>query len=371
MRTTPFLFISCIFILASCSREKTNDLIPFSDGKLWGYADRNGNTAIEKQFTAAGFFSQEGLAPVADQNSKWGFIDSTGTFVIQPQYEEANRFSEGLACVKKGDDWGFVSIKGEMVIPHQYSYPGYFVKGLACVAKGAVGSHEWGFIDPTGKEIIPFKYQQALPFDKNGYAAVNQGKWFFINSRDQFLCPDGYETDESGRANEMFFSEGLARVKKNGLFGFIDDSCREVIAFKFDFAGNFSEGMAAVRTGDKWGYIDKSGNTVIEPRYYNALKFTEGLAMVTNENELSGYIDNTGKEVLPITYSSASAFINGVAIVKNTGNGYFLIDKTGKKISNEYDMMFTPGVVYCPDGMFHVWKGSARGFIDNTGKEFF
>lgn len=374
MKNNNYFFLSIVFIsavLSSCSKEKTNDLIPFSKNKKWGYSDKNGNTVISKQFSEASFFSAEGLAPAADEAGKWGFIDSSGTFVISPQYDEAHRFSEGLACVEKGTNWGFINVKGETIIPHLYSYPGEFTEGFACVALGEVGLHSWGYIDKTGKELTGFNYTYALPF-KNGLAAVNGDGWNFINSKGESLCSAGYEPDLSGRANEMFFQEGLARVKKDGLFGFIDNSCSEIIPFRYNFADNFSDGMAAVNVGEKWGYIDLKGNMVIEPQFINAWYFSEGLAPVGNDKELYGYIDKTGKEVLPITYISAGKFIHGTAVVKMPEGNYFLIDKTGKKISKEYDMIFTSGVNYTPDGMFEVWiNNDDKGYIDTTGKELF
>ncbi|MCX7985750.1 MAG: WG repeat-containing protein [Bacteroidales bacterium] len=39
----------------------------------------------------------------------------------------------------------------------------------------------------------------------------------------------------------------------------MDKSGKEVIPLKYDDAGYFSEGLARVKLNDKWGYIDKNG----------------------------------------------------------------------------------------------------------------
>ena len=57
------------------------------------------------------------------------------------------------------------------------------------------------------------------------------------------------------------FSEGLALVKLNGKYGYIDKQGNEVIPLKYDYANNFLEGLALVRLNGKYGYIDKQGNS--------------------------------------------------------------------------------------------------------------
>ena len=63
------------------------------------------------------------------------------------------------------------------------------------------------------------------------------------------------------------FAEGLARVWKGGLFGFVNRRGEEVIPCKYELAMDFAHGAAAVRIGDKWGYIDRAGEWLVEPVY--------------------------------------------------------------------------------------------------------
>ena len=68
-------------------------------------------------------------------------------------------------------------------------------------------------------------------------------------------------------------------------YGFIDKSGKVVIELQFDDAGYFSEGLARVEKDGKWGFIDKSGKVVIEPQYDYVGDFSEGLAKVQNEKD--------------------------------------------------------------------------------------
>ena len=76
------------------------------------------------------------------------------------------------------------------------------------------------------------------------------------------------------------YSEGLAWVRLNGKYGFIDKSGTEVIPCKYDYAYFFSEGLAEVKLNGKYGFIDKSGRLVIPCKYDGTYSFSEGLAKV-------------------------------------------------------------------------------------------
>lgn len=86
------------------------------------------------------------------------------------------------------------------------------------------------------------------------------------------------------------FSEGLAYVRVNGKYGFIDTAGNMVIEPQFDDAFSFSEGLASVRVKKQkeslWGYIDKSGKMVVKPQFVGIDDFHDGLARVEIELEL-------------------------------------------------------------------------------------
>jgi hypothetical protein len=109
------------------------------------------------------------------------------------------------------------------------------------------------------------------------------------------------------------FSEGLAGVKTDGKWGFIDKTGQIVIPPHFDWGADydlgffaigprFSEGLAAVEIDGKWGFIDKSGQMVIQPQFAKPSLFAKpyyfvgGLALVLAGEEW-GYIDKAGKYV--------------------------------------------------------------------------
>ena len=75
----------------------------------------------------------------------------------------------------------------------------------------------------------------------------------------------------------------------------------EPIAPRYEDAKPFTEGLAAIKENGKWGYIDTQGNTVIPCQYDLAFPFSEGLAIVgvkgagdLYESYTLGFLDRTG-----------------------------------------------------------------------------
>jgi len=78
------------------------------------------------------------------------------------------------------------------------------------------------------------------------------------------------------------FSESLAAVKVNGLYGYIDRTGSLKIKPRFANAGSFRNGLAPCldEPTRKWGYINPKGIWVISPRFIAAEKFCDGYARV-------------------------------------------------------------------------------------------
>lgn len=160
------------------------------------------------------------------------------------------------------------------------------------------------------------------------------------------------------------FSEGIARVKLNSKWGFIDEAGNEIINPKYDEAGTFSEDATPVKFNGKYSLIDKTGKEIILPKKYDFINsFSEGLASVVYKYKW-GFIDRNGKEIIPLKYETVGAFSEGLAPVKLKGK-WGAIDKTGREIISPRFEDFGEFSA----GLASVTIGIKKGFIDKTGKE--
>jgi len=137
---------------------------------------------------------------------------------------------------------------------------------------------------------------------------------------------------KAGPGEETVFSEGLAPVKEDDEWGYINIKGEYVIKPQFKYAFQFSEGLAPVMNdyGD-WGYINNKGEYVIEPQYRWCEKFSEGLAAVEDIKSGWGYINSDGEYVIEPDFNTAYSFINGFAIV-NGKDGWVCINTKGETV---------------------------------------
>lgn len=100
------------------------------------------------------------------------------------------------------------------------------------------------------KYLLSLPDEEFVSFEGNG----NYG--YKLKSTGEVVIPLKY-TDVCS------FFEGLAWVKLNGKYGYINKIGEIIIPFNYDDAGYFMEGMTYVKLDGKMGFIDKTGKVVI------------------------------------------------------------------------------------------------------------
>ena len=242
---------------------------PFSDGLAavgkgdkFGYIDTKGNEVIPLSDKYCSESFHDGLAAVF-KDEKYGFINKKGELVIPYTFEDtsemgdASEFYEGFTIVCKNGKSSYVDKSGKELNIGDYSYILNFSDGMAVVNKDG----KYGFIDTSGKEVIPCAYEEATSFSE-GYAFVKKdGKYMQIDKSGKILNTFNYE-------RISVFHDGFAGVsKRNGdetLGGYIDKDGKEVIPCIYNIFSDFSEGLAVVEKDGVFGFVDKKGNSTFD-----------------------------------------------------------------------------------------------------------
>ncbi len=97
-------------------------------------------------------------------------------------------------------------------------------------------------------------------------------------------------------------AQDLTPVKVNGAYGF-NRNGTAVITPQFLYATHFSEGLALVKTQTGWGYINEKGTFVIAPKYTSAEPVHAGIGKVYLGSKC-GVISKTGAVLLEPIYDS-------------------------------------------------------------------
>ena len=192
-------------------------------------------------------------------------------------------------------------------------------------------------------------------------------------------CKKGYDTIGN-------FHQGMASVKIDSMYGFINDKRELIIPCKYDEVSDFKDGMSYVRIGSKWGLIDKTGEVIAPCKYSSIENFCvideDSLARVKIAGK-TGIINIKGEEIVPCEkYDNIHDFQYGLAVVENAEKKCGLIDalKGTEVVPCIYNNIgkFKDGYAKVENGSdvhkFYVFQqefntGKKYGFIDMSGKE--
>lgn len=160
----------------------------------------------------------------------------------------------------------------------------------------------------------------------------------------------------------IFNEEGLASVKINGLYGFIDENLNMVIEPSYEEQGHFTDNRAVVKKNGQYGIIN-SDNEVIIPFEYDSIYTPYYDLFIAVKDGVFGVIDKDLNVVLPFEYDE----------IKNSFNGYLSISKDGKYgcvdtegnvvVDLKYDSI-EPGFITNDDHIVFITKSNLKyGYI--------
>jgi hypothetical protein len=380
MRKWLFLFFLfwAVKLVDGCSwdyriwmiRTKTADpLYRFTGDNKAGYVDQNGKIVIPASLHFLGNHDGEFHGGFLEENSDKGFFLNTRRQIVfsKDRFGTVGEFSEGLAPARpRGIKlWGFVDPSGRFAIAPKIhaDLVRSFSEGLAGIAIG----NRIGYVDRTGSIVINPSFLLGESFS-GGYARVIIDGPCRYNDDSPCSVPYLLPLDPSFPfAHASRDVVGLPQCR----FSFIDKTGKVITTLKFDDAENFSDGLAPVKINNLWGYINQTGNIAIQPRFTVAWQFSNGRAVIqTKENRLLGYINKSGDVVIPPSFEEVSDFSDGLAAVRLPGNDFIYIDKSGKQAISEHFAIAS----HFYRGLAHVKlnvEGEKFAYIDRSGRHVF
>ena len=254
---------------------------------------------------------------------------------------------------------------------------------------------KWGYLTPAGILIKP-QFDVAAPFfDGKAEVCTKQYCWI-VDEKGKALGPVRPRVGPFAD----HFSEGLGAAFDGSHWGFLDETGRAAVPFRYSFAGDFSDGLARVALGTgqdrvdffidhqgqrvggeykgyveefhedlaavnengKGGYLRKDWTVAKAPQFEGVNQFSEGMAAVRIHGKV-GYIDKTGAVVIVPAYDMALPFSEGLALVFDRGHANY-IGHTGTK---QFHDQFRIGHTF-EEGVASVQTEDQKwGYIDHNG----
>ncbi len=227
----------------------------------------------------------------AKKNGKWGFLNQYG-LKIPCEYDESSNFENvvnGKVIVCKEKKYGMVDTTGKIIIPCEYgSVSEKLISGRAIVSK----SGKYGMVDTTKKLIIPFEYNLILENWTLGLILVQKEKNYgLIDTTGKIIVPANFSNFPMG-------SEGIICLNDNKSISLVDMQGKKIATLEnVQDITPFSNGLAIIKRNGLFGYINSKGEEVIPCIYSKADSFDKGTAEVTLGNEYTGKINTLGARV--------------------------------------------------------------------------
>lgn len=356
------LFVALAFAAASQTTEYVDDeecgcelffvdgIQTTRDGDLHGFKLADGTVIVENKYKYVDQFHGDYCKVYLDVGFA-GMIDRTGREVVPCRYDDVNYPASGRILVVKDFKAGYYDLNGNEVIAPRYWQASDFSGGIATVASNDGTSAYCYFIDTLGNQLFDTIFENARPFNQ-GYAPVRRnGLWGILDSTGHLALPCRYEAI-TDNVNGHFFAgtmQGLAMfdytmqpltpfiyyfssaesdnhfsVIRDGRYGILDGSGREVVPCQYDELGALLQGRVMVRLGNRYGIVDSLGNTILPVEYegktLSGTKYTyyDNRALVEKDGKV-GFVDLDGNLVIPLLFQQAYQFSQGLAAVRHNG----------------------------------------------------
>ncbi len=237
--------------------------------------------------------------------------------VLQGKYKFIFPMEKDLYKVCDGENWGVVDQFNTVIISPKYHQVGEFSEELIKIRKDIEGEKYWGYMDDKDSVIVKFIYREA---------------------------------DD--------FRSGMARVRDEWKYGYIDKRGNPVIPLMYDLLTRPSEGIITYMKGREVGILNARGARLISEKY-----FPRGLRKVYL-NGRYGYINPKGEIVVPIKYEKVENLAEDFFSFLYKGKEGVLVPYTNKIIvpSGVYDE-----IMYLKYDFFYVKRNSKMGLIDTAG----
>lgn len=242
-------------------------------------------------------------------------------------------------------------------------------------------NNKWGVIDSSGEIVIDPAYEEmiTIPNSKNDVFLcvydvnyeTGEYKTKALNSKNEEIFTQYDQIESIGNNDEnnnSWVENNVLKVKKDGKYGIINLTGKELTEIKYDeiTAVTGIENALKVKENDKYGVIDNDGKVLVESKYIdiaNLGKDNKSGFIVKSEDGKYGIVDYSNQIVLETKYDEISKIYgNEMYVVKQDGK-QILVKKDGTEVLTQgYDSIkqilknVENGIIFMQNGKCGVMK---------------
>lgn len=336
------------------SLSETEDSIKLNVDATAMIINLTANTKKVLPFGEAGDFNEEGI--FIGKNTGYDFYDYSGKKLNAKSYFSVVNFSEGICALQEtSTSTPHLADKNFNKVKDLYTYfKGPYSEGVAYATNSQTGLIY--YLDKKGTEAFNVNAKEGSKCT-NGFIIIkdNYSKFYHVNKKGKAISTKTW--DEAGE-----FIEGLAMVKENGKWGFIDTLGKKIIDIKYDVVSNFSKGAAMVKLGNDFFLINKKGEAIGSVKYEAAGVPDNGTFPVQKEGQ-AGLVDSKGNVIIDFKYNSILYMSEDRVWAAKNGK-WGLLDNKGKALTE----FIYQGAYDFKEGFARVVLNDKIGVVNNLGK---
>lgn len=248
--------------------------------------------------------------------------------------------------------------------------------------------NKWGVIDSNGEMVIDPSYEEmiTIPNSKNDVFLcvydvnyeTGEYKTKVLNSKNQEIFTE-YEQIEAlanyDDSHNMWYEENVLKVKKDGKYGLIDLTGKQLTEVQYDEITTLEEmkGLLKITKEGKIGIFDSEGKEILPIQSLeitNLGKEGKDGFIVKNQEGKYGIVNYTNEIILEAKYDEiVKVYGNDMYVVRQAGK-QVLVKKDGTEVLNSgYDEIkeilknTENGIIYTKDGKYGVMKTTGEVVI--------
>lgn len=300
---------------------------------------------------------------IVSQNEKWGVIEAnTEKEIVATLYDEVKILKNDFIAIKKGDRWGVAAPYGEIIIPLTYKFVEYFNELYFLVGDEKA---LLGLVSTEGNLYTQTKYQKISEFVNGFCIVIKSGNYGLINENLEQIIPTEYD------CLEFLDTNLLLATKDNNVF-VIDINNNIQKTLPYNFACKVTSHIFKVRKNSLYGLIDDEFNEIVLPKYSNIERMSDSLLLTYNFKGLGVICLDDNKVINSIEpqYSWIEILNDDFFVAKNDSYKWALFNSNGTQLTS-----FTYDEILGVDDVIYIFKGNdvlcslSVGVIDEQGKE--
>lgn len=216
--------------------------------------------------------------------------------------------------------------------------------------------NKWGVIDEAGNNVINPSYEEMMIIPNNKVGVfictydidygTGEYKTKVLNEKNEEIFKEFEKVEaiqNKDKNNNLWYEQNVLKVQKDGKYGLIDLTGKQVISVDYEEIVAISEieNSFKVKKDGKYGIVDNEGKIVIQPQYADIDilgKDNKSGFIVKNDEGKYGIVDYSNNQILEKKYDSVEKIYGNDLYVVTVGGKQKIVNKEGTDVlTNGFD----------------------------------